>query len=189
MLRISFSQKRRPATSPDLDLTQMSASGGLRERVLSGVHGHAGRRAQDAERGGPSSLRAKLVGPAMGLIAGVALGAVLTSTLSSGNSSPSNLAEPYASLHRAGSRAELTVSDMAEPPIGEVYEVWLVGPSATPRPTDALFTVTSKGSGTVDVPGGLRHGVKEVLVTSEPLGGSATPTGPVVLRVPAPSPL
>lgn len=189
MLRISFSQKRPPATSPELDLTQMSASGSLRERVLSGVHGHTGSRAPGATWSGPSSLRAKLLTPAIALIAGVALGAVLTSMLSSSGGSSTSLAEPHASLHRAGSRAELTVSKMAEPPIGEVYEVWLVGPSATPRPTDALFTVTRKGSGTVDVPGGLRHGVKEVLVTSEPLGGSATPTGPIVLRVPEPSAL
>ena len=55
--------------------------------------------------------------------------------------------------------------------------------SAGPRPTDALFSVTSRGSGSVNVPGSLR-GVTEVMVTSEPLGGSSSPTGPPLLLIP-----
>ncbi|MHB8241995.1 MAG: anti-sigma factor domain-containing protein [Solirubrobacteraceae bacterium] len=163
----------------------MSASGNLRERVLAGVHGQPA----ITTPSGTSSLGARLLAPAVALLVGAALGAALVSTLSSSDGSSARLAEPHASLRRVGSRAELTVSDMAEPPIGQVYEVWILGPGANPRPTDALFTVTSKGSGTVDVPGGLGHGVRDVLVTSEPLGGSTTPTGPVVLRVPEPRPL
>jgi hypothetical protein len=45
-----------------------------------------------------------------------------------------------------------------------------------------LFSVTGSGSGSVNVPGNL-HGVKEVMVTSEPLGGSSRPTSSPVLRV------
>jgi hypothetical protein len=68
-----------------------------------------------------------------------------------------------------------------------VYEVWLLhSGSASPQPTDALFTVTKAGSATVEVPGGGAGRVREVLVTSEPLGGSTTPSGPVVLRVKSP---
>jgi hypothetical protein len=55
-----------------------------------------------------------------------------------------------------------------------VYEVWVKRVGA-PQPTDALFTVTSRGAATVGVPGSVA-GVKEVLVTSEPLGGSRVPT-------------
>jgi hypothetical protein len=87
-----------------------------------------------------------------------------------------------ASLRRIGTSAELVVSGMPEPPIGEVYEVWLNHASGRPRPTDALFTVTSTGDGTVEVPGTL-HGVREVMVTSEPLGGSSSPTSAAVLRL------
>lgn len=72
---------------------------------------------------------------------------------------------------------------MPEPPVGEVYEVWLNRPSAPPRPTDALFTVTSEGNAAVEVPGSLR-GVREITVTSEPLGGSSSPTSAPVLRLP-----
>jgi hypothetical protein len=88
----------------------------------------------------------------------------------------------HASLRQIGMSAELVVSGMPEPPIGEVYEVWVNHASGQPRPTDALFTVTSTGDGTVEVPGTLR-GVREVMVTSEPLGGSSSPTSAAVLRL------
>jgi hypothetical protein len=88
-----------------------------------------------------------------------------------------------ASLQHAGSRNELIVSGVPEPPIGEVYEIWLNRPSARPQPTDALFTVTSEGDAVVEVPGELR-GVSQVTVTSEPLGGSSSPTSAPVLRLP-----
>ncbi len=91
-----------------------------------------------------------------------------------------------ASLHQVDNRAELVVSGMPEPALGKVYEVWLKRGSAAVAPTDALFSVTSRGSGSVAVPGNL-HGVEEVLVTSEPLGGSLRPTSTPVLRVALPA--
>jgi hypothetical protein len=60
-----------------------------------------------------------------------------------------------------------------------VYEVWIKRAGA-PLPTDALFTVAADGAATVGVPGGV-SGVREVLVTSEPRGGSRAPTSPVVI--------
>jgi hypothetical protein len=59
--------------------------------------------------------------------------------------------------------------------------VWLDhGGGRTPQPTDALFSVSREGHATVDVPGDL-DGVKAVLVTDEPLGGSRIPTrAPVI---------
>ncbi len=74
---------------------------------------------------------------------------------------------------------------MSEPPFGEVYELWLDRPGAPPRPTDALFTVTRAGSADVQIPGSLR-GVRSVLVTAEPLGGSPSPTSAPILRVAIP---
>ena len=88
----------------------------------------------------------------------------------------------HASLLKAGSRAELSISGMPQAPVGEVYEVWLSRRGGTPQPTDALFTPTMEGRGSVEVPGSLR-GVEEVSVTREPVGGSSHPTSPVVLRV------
>jgi anti-sigma-K factor RskA len=87
------------------------------------------------------------------------------------------------SLKRSNGRAELVVAHMPPPALGRIYEVWLVHKSGAPRPTNSLFSVTSGGSGAVDVPNNL-HGVKEVLVTSEPEGGSQRPTRPAVIKVP-----
>ncbi len=49
-----------------------------------------------------------------------------------------------------------------------------------PLPTDALFTVSAAGAASVGVPGGV-SGVREVMVTSEPLGGSRVPTLPALI--------
>jgi hypothetical protein len=85
-------------------------------------------------------------------------------------------------LRQRGGRAELVVSRMTQPALGKVYEVWLSHGSGPPQPTDALFSVTGQGNGSVDVPENL-HGVKEVMVTSEPLGGSTHPTSPPLIRI------
>lgn len=87
------------------------------------------------------------------------------------------------SLKRGNGRAELVVAHMPPPALGRIYEVWLVHGRAAPKATNALFSVTSGGSGEVDVPNSL-HGVDEVLVTSEPAGGSLHPTRPPVIAVP-----
>ncbi len=75
-----------------------------------------------------------------------------------------------------GASAKLVVAGLAAPPEGRIYQVWLSRNDGTdPVPTEALFSVRN-GRASVDVPGDLR-GVKQVLVTDEPLGGSEKPTG------------
>ncbi len=86
------------------------------------------------------------------------------------------------SLRQRDSRAELVVARMPQPAVGRIYEVWLSRGPRDAKPTNALFSVTGTGSGSVDVPNSL-HGVKEVMVTSEPAGGSLHPTTPPLLRV------
>ena len=75
----------------------------------------------------------------------------------------------------------MPVSDMPAPPEGRVYQVWLRhGAGTTPKPTNALFSVSRAGDASVDVPGRL-SGVDAVMVTDEPLGGSRLPTrAPVI---------
>jgi hypothetical protein len=64
---------------------------------------------------------------------------------------------------------------------GRVYELWLVRKgSSTPEPS-SLFAVADNGSGASGIPGGL-EGVREVMVSSEPEGGSKQPTTMPVLR-------
>jgi anti-sigma-K factor RskA len=85
-----------------------------------------------------------------------------------------------ASLRVSGGHAELDIADMPQTEPNRVYEVW-VKRSGAPQPTNALFTVTAKGNATVGVPGSV-SGVKQILVTSEPLGGSKVPTrNPVIV--------
>jgi anti-sigma-K factor RskA len=87
----------------------------------------------------------------------------------------------HANLRETGTHAELVVSGMPEPPPGKIYQVWLARPKGQPEPTDALFSVTHAGSGSVAVPGNL-HGVELLMVTAEPYGGSQHPTStPIII--------
>jgi len=71
--------------------------------------------------------------------------------------------------------ATLRVTGLPSPPKGKVYEVWLLRRgAAAPSPTDALFSVSTRGSGRVALPSVI--GVEAVLVTAEPDGGSSAPT-------------
>jgi hypothetical protein len=70
---------------------------------------------------------------------------------------------------------KLVVAGLRMPPPGRIYQVWLDRDNGTaPEPTEALFSVR-KGRASVNVPGDL-SGVKRVLVTDEPAGGSEVPT-------------
>jgi hypothetical protein len=83
-------------------------------------------------------------------------------------------------MRLAGHSAKLVVNGLATPPKGRIYQVWLDRDNGTaPEPTEALFSVRN-GRASVDVPGDLT-GVRQVLVTDEPLGGSEVPTRPPVI--------
>jgi anti-sigma-K factor RskA len=119
---------------------------------------------------------------------GLAVGATVlggasprTRTISAQVLHPAVAREARATLQITGERGTLSVSHFPSPPAGRVYEVWLLGSGSSPRPTDALFSVNTHGSGTVAVPGSLR-GVREILVTAEPLGGSPAPTRTPILE-------
>ena len=71
--------------------------------------------------------------------------------------------------------ARLVVRGMPDPGRGRVYEVWLRDGGGDPRPTSALFSVDRSGAGETSVPGGIDR-VDQVLVTSEPAGGSTSPS-------------
>jgi anti-sigma-K factor RskA len=118
------------------------------------------------------------VGAACGLVIGASvLGGSTPSTraISAQVLQPGVAQDASATLQVTGDRGTLSVSHFPNPPTGRVYEVWELGSGKSPRPTDALFSVNTSGSGTVAVPGSL-HGVREILVTAEPLGGSPHPT-------------
>jgi Anti-sigma-K factor rskA/Putative zinc-finger len=85
-----------------------------------------------------------------------------------------------ASLEVEGNHARLVGRRLPAPPPGHIYQVWLDRGGASPVPTSALFSTRTDGSASVDVPGSL-HGVRAVMVTAEPSGGSEKPTGHIII--------
>ncbi len=160
----------------------------LRRRVLREVRAHARTAAAASERPTgrffAASRRRSALAVGLLLIAALAVGAV---ELSSAGSSGVRIihasvagSTASAELRLSGNHAELVVRHLPAPPRGRIYEVWLRRGQRPPSPTSALFGVTSSGAGDVGVPGDL-HGVSEVLVTAEPIGGSLAPTRPAVI--------
>jgi Anti-sigma-K factor rskA/Putative zinc-finger len=80
-----------------------------------------------------------------------------------------------------GKQASLSVAGMPSAGPGRIYQVWLKKPGLAPQPTDSLFGVRSNGHGRVAIDG--LPGATQVLVTSEPVGGSSSPTRTPVLQV------
>jgi len=79
-----------------------------------------------------------------------------------------------------GDGARIAGSKLPPPPAGHVYQVWLDRGGKAPEATSALFSTRRDGSASVDVPGSL-DGVRAVMVTDEPSGGSSKPTGRLIL--------
>jgi hypothetical protein len=125
---------------------------------------------------------------AAGMLAAAALaaGLIINSSGPATRAIPARIAfaspRAHGVLRELGNRGELVLSGMPEPPPGKIYEVWVQRARKPPTPTNALFTVTSGGGGSVGVPESL-GGVREVLVSAEPLGGSRRLTGPVLIQV------
>jgi hypothetical protein len=79
-----------------------------------------------------------------------------------------------AELQVSDGHGQLVVAHLARPAAGRIYELWIQHGSSAPAPS-TLFSVDSRGTADVGVPGSL-HGVSRVLVTNEPAGGSRVPT-------------
>jgi hypothetical protein len=170
----------------------------LRERILAAVRAEAellqaaGHEADKPARPAgrrrawrSTAVRASValaVGAAAATVIALSVGSSMRERVSTGQVAVS-APGARATVRQLGTRAELLVSGMPQPPPGRIYEVWLRRATGPPQPTDALFGVTSRGSGAASVPD-VGRGVREVLVTSEPLGGSAQPTSAPVIRIP-----
>jgi anti-sigma-K factor RskA len=177
-----------------LAAAQTPAPRRLRRSLISSVRGEPKAARVSAGSGRRGRVRAALARPTLALaaaltaLAGAIVGVELsshepTSTRLQARVIQASVAIPHADavLRVSGGRAELVLRHFPAPPAGKVYEVWLKRDGRAPAPTDALFSVTSAGSGVVGVPGDIR-GVSEVLVTPERLGGSLRPThAPVIV--------
>jgi anti-sigma-K factor RskA len=163
---------------------QWQAPAVLKSRVMSTVESEAALRDEHAPVPPARRGRARraLPTPALGWLAAalvlVALVLVLALAGSGGGtrviSAQVTIPRASASLHLSSGHAELTIADMPQSAPGRVYEVWLKR-AGGPLPTDVLFTVSSRGAATVAVPGPLA-GLRAVMVTSEPEGGTLVPT-------------
>jgi anti-sigma-K factor RskA len=78
-------------------------------------------------------------------------------------------------LRVTGEHGVLDLRGMPAAPSGRVYQVWLIHGKDKPRPTHTLFTVPSDGRARVEILESLK-GTDQVLVTTEPPGGSQQPT-------------
>ena len=84
-------------------------------------------------------------------------------------------------LRVAASRTQISLAAMPSPGQGRVYEVWTKRGAGAPRATSALFGVTRAGTASTAITAG-SAGTSEVLISSEPVGGSSSPTrAPVVV--------
>jgi Anti-sigma-K factor rskA len=171
------------------------ASDALRERIMTIVRAEAELlRAARAAAAPPRFARRRArflqgLTAAVAFGAGVLLGALAINTGSQPPTTrvitaqlPSSPRTARAVLRQVGSHAELLVFSLPQPPRGKIYEIWLAPApeGAAPLPTNALFGVTHRGSASVNVPGSL-SGVRQVLVTAEPLGGSPHPTSSPII--------
>jgi anti-sigma factor RsiW len=152
---------------------------GLKRRLMREVRAARPRRLPGLPRLGPALAGAA----ALALAAGSFAAGELTGGTAGPRIVPARVlaATGTAFVRMGGGHAELVVRNMPAPPSDKIYEVWLKRPNRAPSPTSALFDVTASGSAAVDVPADLR-GVGEVLVTPEPLGGSAVPTSAPVIE-------
>jgi anti-sigma-K factor RskA len=173
----------------------MSAPKALRQRVLATARSEAellNAAGPEADRPPRRTNRWRSRPITLSIVGAVAACAAAAAIVIASGSSPQERVIPaqiatsikgaHVSLYQIDNRSNLVVSGMPQPAPGKIYEVWLNRGGASPQPTDALFSVTNRGSGSVAVPENL-HGVKEVMVTAEPLGGSSHPTSPPLIRI------
>jgi anti-sigma-K factor RskA len=151
----------------------------LKERIMAIVESEAPQPARRPRRswfGGLSWRPALAIG-----LAALAIGFVAAEALQSGGTRTitAQVQNGSAKLEVEDGHGRLVASKLPAPPSGRVYQVWLDKGGRTPEPTDVLFVPSADGSASADVPS--VDGVKRVMVTDEPPGGSRTPTGKVLL--------
>ncbi len=141
---------------------------------LRGRHTAEPRRARPSRRGSRTWLGALAAGAAV-------TAAVIVAVAGSGGTAPTRIVRAQVTVPQAnvsvkvsGGHAELDVAGMPATAPNHVYEVW-VKRAGGAEPTNALFRVSSSGAATVGVPGSIA-GVKQIMVTAEPNGGSRVPT-------------
>lgn len=81
-----------------------------------------------------------------------------------------------------GSRIDLALHELPEPPHGQVYQVWTVPKGTTKMVPSPTFLPDARGVALIIVPADART-TSAVAVTLEPDGGSKEPTGKPLISV------
>lgn len=166
---------------------QMSAPREVRDRVMATVNVEAKLRQERTPRVLSRRLGPKRTPWRLGLASAAATAAaVVAVVLALGSSNGSDATRTHviraqvsaprgtATLAVSAGHGQLRITGLPQSPPRHVYEVWIERDGKA-HPTDALFTVSLAGNATVAVPGDLA-GVKTLMVTAEPEGGSTVPT-------------
>jgi anti-sigma-K factor RskA len=164
---------------------QLAAPRQLRRRVVDTVRAEAAQNAQAPTPSLAERARGWVPRPVIALATVAAIAAALVIGLVIGSSgSPSTrvvnasvTGRPgSAELRVRGNNGDLILRGVPQPSAGHIYQMWeLKNGAKAPTNTRALFSVGRSGEVDVGVPGDLK-GVKQVLVTQEPAGGSPAPT-------------
>jgi anti-sigma-K factor RskA len=164
---------------------QHAAPQALRGRVLAAVRAEQEQAGEAPKRSVREQARGWIPRPAVALATGLAIAAALVIGLVVGSTGSTSTRIVNASvtgspgsvqLRLKGSSGDLILRGVPQPSAGHIYQMWELRSGANaPTNTRALFTVNRTGVGDVGVPGDLK-GVRQVLVTQEPLGGSQAPT-------------
>jgi len=170
---------------------QLEPPAELRERLLETVRGEAEPQVAAPRTSWRERFAARALRPAIGLAAALlVVGAIVGYAIRGGGgdsstttvTAQSSPAEPNArgTVVRSGDSAIVRVSGLPQR-AGRVYEVWLLK-DGKPVPS-ALFQVDRGGSGSAGIPAGV-DGATQIMVTSEPAGGSDQPTMKPLLSAP-----
>jgi len=171
-----------PSVAPQLD-----PSPAMKAQLMATVREEAQRAASRSRRRSPfGSLAWRPAAALSGAVAAAIVAAIVL--LPGGGSGGARVIgaevlapNATATVRLNAGHAELKIAGMPQTAPDRVYEVWVQRGGGTPQPTSALFTVTSAGRATVGVPGSIA-GARQILVTSEPRGGSRVPTrAPVII--------
>jgi hypothetical protein len=84
-----------------------------------------------------------------------------------------------------GSRIDLAIHELPEPPRGQIYQVWTLPKGATKMIASPTFVPDAHGVALIIVPADARATVS-VAVTLEPDGGSKQPTSKPLIEVAVP---
>jgi anti-sigma-K factor RskA len=176
--------KRRIMAVVEAEAELLRASGPEADRVPAPVAAKRGRLGRLSGRPGRALALACTI-LVVGGVAGVAIEHGRDGGPSTRTVQAAVTGQGRAALELTGSRAALKVDGVPSLPEGRVYQVWFVKPGrSTPEPTHTLFNVRRDGRATVAIEESVK-GVKQVLVTAEPDGGSRQPTSAPVISATA----